>query len=64
MRNLRRVARELGETMSEDEIRAMVDEFDTDGDGESKKTILILQYLLIAFIEPCIIVYTAHVMCL
>ncbi|CAK8686979.1 centrin-3-like [Clavelina lepadiformis] len=34
VRNLRRVARELGETMSEDEIRAMVDEFDTDGDGE------------------------------
>ena len=36
VRNLRRVARELGETMSEEEIRAMIDEFDTDGDGESE----------------------------
>lgn len=36
MRNLRRVARDLGETISEDELRAMIDEFDTDGDGESK----------------------------
>ena len=36
VRNLRRVARELGENMSEDELRAMIDEFDTDNDGESK----------------------------
>ena len=36
LRNLRRVARELGENMSEDELRAMIDEFDTDNDGESK----------------------------
>ena len=35
LRNLRRVARELGENMSEEELRAMIDEFDTDGDGES-----------------------------
>ena len=35
LRNLRRVARELGEDMSEDELRAMIDEFDTDNDGES-----------------------------
>ena len=35
LRNLRRVARELGENMSEDELRAMIDEFDTDKDGES-----------------------------
>ncbi|KAG7476905.1 centrin-3 [Megalops cyprinoides] len=34
LRNLRRVARELGENMSDDELRAMIDEFDTDGDGE------------------------------
>ncbi|XP_028829185.1 centrin-3 [Denticeps clupeoides] len=34
LRNLRRVARELGEDMSEEELRAMIDEFDTDGDGE------------------------------
>lgn len=36
LRNLRRVARELGEDMSDEELRAMIDEFDTDGDGESK----------------------------
>lgn len=35
LRNLRRVARELGENMSEDELRAMINEFDTDKDGES-----------------------------
>ena len=28
--------RELGENMSEEELRAMIDEFDKDGDGESK----------------------------
>lgn len=36
LRNLRRVARELGETMSDDELRAMIDEFDTSGSGESE----------------------------
>lgn len=35
LRNLRRVARELGEDMSDEDLRAMIDEFDTDGDGES-----------------------------
>ncbi|XP_030828866.1 centrin-3 [Strongylocentrotus purpuratus] len=34
IRNLRRVARELGENMTDDELRAMIDEFDHDGDGE------------------------------
>lgn len=34
LRNLRRVARELGENMTDDELRAMIDEFDVDGDGE------------------------------
>ena len=36
LRNLRRVARELDENMSEDELRAMIDEFDKDNDGESE----------------------------
>ncbi|KAM6105210.1 centrin-3 isoform 1-T1 [Pterocles gutturalis] len=35
LRNLRRVARELGENMSDEELRAMIEEFDKDGDGES-----------------------------
>lgn len=34
LRNLRRVARELGESMTDDELRAMIDEFDKNGDGE------------------------------
>ncbi len=36
LRNVRRVARDLGESMSEDELRAMIEEFDTDNDGESE----------------------------
>lgn len=35
IRNLRRVARELGEDVPEDDLRAMIDEFDSDKDGES-----------------------------
>lgn len=34
LRSLRRVARELGETLSDDELQAMIDEFDKDQDGE------------------------------
>ncbi|XP_054613077.1 centrin-3 isoform X1 [Dunckerocampus dactyliophorus] len=34
LRNLRRVARELGENTSEEELRSMIDAFDADGDGE------------------------------
>ncbi|XP_075885914.1 centrin-3 isoform X1 [Nelusetta ayraudi] len=34
LRNLRRVARELGENVTDEELRSMIDEFDTDGDGE------------------------------
>lgn len=36
LRNLRHIALELGETIDDDELRAMIDEFDLDGDGESK----------------------------
>lgn len=35
LRNLRHIALELGETIDDDELRAMIDEFDLDGDGES-----------------------------
>lgn len=35
LKNLRRVARELGENMDDDELRAMIEEFDRDQDGES-----------------------------
>lgn len=40
LRNLRRVARELGENISDEELRSMIDEFDTDGDGESKLPVI------------------------
>lgn len=38
--DLRRVTRELGESLEEEEIKAMIDEFDVDGDGESKFLLL------------------------
>ncbi|XP_061657502.1 centrin-3 isoform X3 [Syngnathoides biaculeatus] len=34
LRNLKRVARELGENASDEELRSMIDAFDGDGDGE------------------------------
>ena len=36
LKNLRRVAREIGENIDDEELQAMIDEFDLDQDGESK----------------------------
>lgn len=33
LKNLKRVARELGEVLSDEELQAMIDEFDKNGDG-------------------------------
>ena len=33
LRHLKRVARELGENMADDELQEMIDEADRDGDG-------------------------------
>ncbi len=30
-------SRELGDNVNEEELKAMIDEFDLDGDGESRK---------------------------
>ncbi len=38
LRNLRRVAKEIGENIDDEELQAMIDEFDLDQDGESKFT--------------------------
>ncbi len=35
LKNLRRVAREIGENIDDEELQAMIDEFDLDQDGES-----------------------------
>ncbi|TNN15431.1 Centrin-3 isoform 3 [Schistosoma japonicum] len=32
-RNLKKVSKELGENLSDQELRAMIEEFDQDGDG-------------------------------
>jgi len=35
LKNLRKIARELGENLSDEELQAMIDEFDKDQDGQS-----------------------------
>ena len=34
LRNMRRICRELGESLADEELQAMIDEFDGDGDGQ------------------------------
>ena len=33
MKNLKKIGKELGETLTDDELQAMIDEFDKDQDG-------------------------------
>lgn len=49
LKNLRRVARELGENLSDDELQAMIDEFDKDQDGMSNIIKQIIANLQIPF---------------
>lgn len=34
LKNLRKIAKDLGEHITDEELAAMIDEFDKDGDGE------------------------------
>jgi len=36
LKNLRKVTRELGENITDEQLEAMIDEFDKDGDGASE----------------------------
>ncbi|KAJ3117626.1 Calcium-binding component of the spindle pole body (SPB) half-bridge [Nowakowskiella sp. JEL0407] len=56
LRNLRRVAKEIGENIDDDELQAMIDEFDLDQDGESEYFPFIDSLLVeisdLIFVEP------------
>ena len=39
IKNMKKIAKELGESLSEDDLKAMIDEFDKDNDGMSKLVI-------------------------
>lgn len=45
LKNLRRVARELGENLSDEELQAMIDEFDKDQDGASMLSYFIFLHI-------------------
>ena len=36
LKNLKKIAKEIGENLDDEELQAMIDEFDLDQDGESK----------------------------
>ncbi|WFD26781.1 Calcium-binding component of the spindle pole body (SPB) half-bridge [Malassezia nana] len=48
LRNLKRVAKELGENLDDEELQAMIDEFDLDQDGEINEQ----EFLQIMMDEP------------
>ncbi len=50
IKNLKRVARELGETMTEEELREMIERADSNGDGEISPEVKNLCYLIHALL--------------
>lgn len=50
LRNLRRVAKEIGENLDDEELQAMIDEFDLDQDGESTRCL----------VKPVYVSYSRH----
>ena len=55
LKNLRRVAKELGEDIDDEELQAMIDEFDLDADGESGLFHLLLSLPCMAFMLTCLV---------
>ena len=53
LRNLRRVAKEIGEQLDDEELQAMIDEFDLDQDGESTSEWCTLEKALKIGFWPC-----------
>ena len=51
MRNLRKISRDLGENLSDEELQAMIDEFDLDEDGESMYYIYKANLFVLAMFE-------------
>jgi centrin-3 len=55
LKNLRKVARELGEVLNDDELQAMIDEFDKNNDGEidENEFMSIMKVCVAIFLSPC-----------
>ena len=45
LKNMRRIARDLGENLTDDELQAMIDEFDRDQDGAINTVRLLILFL-------------------
>lgn len=61
-KNLKRVAKELGENMTDEELQEMIDEADRDGDGEINEEDFLrimkkVYYFILLFLFYCFIVF-------
>jgi hypothetical protein len=60
LKNMKRVARELGENLSDEELQAMIDEFDKDQDGmiSQEEFMYIMKQSTMLVIIMIIVIYT------